>query len=352
MTLTDGNISIVRNAKKMEWPNLRSYSHKRRAPKNMRCASPVPGIVASSALGRRRMTTKAPPLCLPMLSKPKQRPCAKKHIGNANTKVLPEIQENSEVTQMDCLSAERRVELNYNENRGLDTREHISESSAILLKASSHLSSASKESLQNSEATSEMTLPSGVSDFLLDCLDMDSTVGPGLESSDKADSYSSPEIFRDDSGVEENSVSSEECLGCKNSTLLNTSKAINIEKMPQPSNLSKIFGNFVHEIGSRAVITRKNNVLETSTAVLQLKDLESLRNPPEICCIITASPDFTPPKVLKRPLNKKRLFPLSGVTEDIITSPKNWVYNHDRCIGLQNMTEDTCIKSGGKAGSG
>lgn len=47
----------------------------------------------------------------------------------------------------------------------------------------------------------EMTLPTGVSDFLLDCLDEDSTMDSGTESSDRADSYSSPEMFRDESGV-------------------------------------------------------------------------------------------------------------------------------------------------------
>lgn len=48
--------------------------------------------------------------------------------------------------------------------------------------------------------------------------------------------------------LEENSVSPEECLGCKNSTLLDTSKAINIEKMPQLANLSKIDGNVVYNL--------------------------------------------------------------------------------------------------------
>ncbi|XP_053152853.1 meiosis-specific kinetochore protein isoform X2 [Hemicordylus capensis] len=434
----------------MDWIKLRHYSRKRQAQKNVHCASPMPGKAASAAVDRRNVQDKAVHLCRDLLSKPRQEPRAKRQIRNTNPKVLPKIQENFEVTQMDCISIEK------SENRGLDMKELLEESNASSLKVSLDLHSASKGSPNNSESASEMTLPTGVSEFLLECLDSDSTVGSNAESSDGATSYSSPEIFRHESSLETNSASPEECLGCKNSTLLNTSKAIDINKMPQLPNLSKILGKPVHKIlsakektpksqspavllppekplqcrdqqsrnlkcrkkvtfrsllestasssspislssagksssaihgvanepfiskkpdadpgiDSGTVIKGRKKALLTSTAFLQPQDLEldlssvhkvsssgdifpntmdtcvnseeivpeslspestihqCLRNPPEICCIIKASPRFRPPKVLQHPL-KRKVFPPPGVTEDIITSQKNWVYNND-----------------------
>ncbi|NXU82682.1 MEIKN protein, partial [Xiphorhynchus elegans] len=86
-----------------------------------------------------------------------------------------------------------------------------------------------------------MTLPTGVSTFLIDCLDVDSTADFN-NTSDSLKSYSSPEIFRDDNSERSNFYSVD--LGkYKNSTLLDSSKAVTIDKIPQMSNLSAILGN-------------------------------------------------------------------------------------------------------------
>lgn len=47
-----------------------------------------------------------------------------------------------------------------------------------------------------------MTLPTGVSDFLLECLDMETTLDCSYTTTiDSTSSYSSPEIFRDETGL-------------------------------------------------------------------------------------------------------------------------------------------------------
>ncbi|KFP02134.1 hypothetical protein N300_11024, partial [Calypte anna] len=81
-----------------------------------------------------------------------------------------------------------------------------------------------------------MTLPTGVSTFLLECLDGDSTADYILGDSD---SCSSPETFR----VEDSECPgfcSEDTRKYKNSTLLDSSKAVAIDKISPLSNLSAI----------------------------------------------------------------------------------------------------------------
>ncbi|KAK9406572.1 folliculin-interacting protein 1 [Crotalus adamanteus] len=51
---------------------------------------------------------------------------------------------------------------------------------------------------------------------------------------------------------------------------------------------------------------------------------QHLHSPPEICCIIQASPGFRPLKVLQHPTNRKKGFIPPEATEDIITSSENW----------------------------
>ncbi|NXJ51352.1 MEIKN protein, partial [Spizaetus tyrannus] len=86
-----------------------------------------------------------------------------------------------------------------------------------------------------------MTLPTGVSTFLLECLDADSTADYNADTSDSLNSCPSPETFRDD-GSERSNFYSEASGKYKNSTLLDSSKAVTIDKMPQISNLSAILG--------------------------------------------------------------------------------------------------------------
>nr|XP_034963911.1 meiosis-specific kinetochore protein [Zootoca vivipara] len=423
----------------MDWVKLRSYSRKKRAQRNVHCASPLPAVAASAAIGERNAKAKGSRQRLDLLSEPRQEPCVRRQIGNAITKSLPKIQEASGVTQMDCLSVEQSTELNENENRSMEVNKSINKITTAVLKDSLHLSSASKESPRYSETTSGMTLPTGVSHFLLQCLDEESSLCSDTESSDGASTYSSPEIFRDENTLEKSCTSPEECLGHRNSTLLDTSKAINIDKMPHVPNLSQILettlGNKDQSITrlskqkSRSELTDVSAVVagkqvckilpakektpelqsfgasllpqkqtkktkdqqprkmkctkrvlfsssspyesspakscgitaetlgsaqpgtgmldsssvhkvslgeaslpSTSRSNVNSKEVipaslspesvirQCLRNPPEICCIIKASPG--PLKVLQHPLKRKRVFPPPGATEDIITSSK------------------------------
>ncbi|NXW65170.1 MEIKN protein, partial [Eurystomus gularis] len=84
-----------------------------------------------------------------------------------------------------------------------------------------------------------MTLPTGVSTFLLECLDVDSTADYNTDASSSLSSCPSPETFRDD-GSERSNFYPEGSGKYKNSTLLDSSKALAIDKIQQISNLSAI----------------------------------------------------------------------------------------------------------------
>ncbi|NWU66149.1 MEIKN protein, partial [Pterocles burchelli] len=84
-----------------------------------------------------------------------------------------------------------------------------------------------------------MTLPTGVSTFLLECLDVDSTVDYNTAANDSLNSCSSPETFRNDAS-EISYFYSEDAGKYKNSTLLDSSKAVTIDQIPQITNLSSI----------------------------------------------------------------------------------------------------------------
>ncbi|KAG8128636.1 hypothetical protein E2320_015454, partial [Naja naja] len=235
--------------KKMDWIKLRSYSGKRHLQKKTHCASPLPSKTASVAMVRTKSKAKASEGHPDLLSKFSCDPQVKSTVGKKKgemkstvTKALPKIQEYSEVTQMVCPSSEERIELNCNEYRSTEGTNSINDMETTPLKDSLHLASASTQSLGYSEATSGMTLPTGVSDFLLDSLDMETTLDCSYTKTiDSTSSYSSPEIFRDETELED-TASPETHLVCKNSTLLDTSKAINLDKMSQLPNLSKILG--------------------------------------------------------------------------------------------------------------
>ncbi|XP_050818678.1 meiosis-specific kinetochore protein [Gopherus flavomarginatus] len=210
----------------MEWFKLRTYT--RQKQKNVYCSSPVPGVAVSVPQGSRKGSTLQP--CRRLFQSHAQ--SAK---GNPNVKALPKIKENSEVTKTNS-SSDQSDQLNDEKITGVEENEDIREKSTMPLRESLHINSESKESLRNSETTSGMTLPTGVSTFLLHCLDMDSST----ESTDSMNSCPSPEIFRDEDSLDRNNSNPEEFLKYKNSTLLDTSKAVTIDKMPQLSNLSEI----------------------------------------------------------------------------------------------------------------
>ncbi|KAG6941132.1 meiotic kinetochore factor, partial [Chelydra serpentina] len=211
----------------MEWFKLRTYARQR--PKNVYCSSPVPGVAGSVPQGSRKASTLQPGRRLFQSH-------ARSAKGNPNVKALPKIKENSEVTKTNKSSSDQSDQLNDEKITGMEENEDIREKSTMLLRESLHINSESKESLRNSDTTSGMSLPTGVSTFLLHCLDMDSST----ESTDSMNSCPSPEIFRDEDSLDRNNSNPEEFLKYKNSTLLDTSKAVTIDKMPQLSNLSEI----------------------------------------------------------------------------------------------------------------
>ncbi|XP_064422858.1 serine/arginine repetitive matrix protein 2 isoform X2 [Latimeria chalumnae] len=105
--------------------------------------------------------------------------------------------------------------------------------------------SESKASSKDSETTSSMTLPTGVSTFLLDCLAVESQAEM-TRSDSSPDSLLSPEVFREaeNSDGADIRLPNKDSVGgwqqYKNSTLQDTSMAVNIDMMPQLSSISDI----------------------------------------------------------------------------------------------------------------
>ncbi|XP_045856402.1 meiosis-specific kinetochore protein isoform X1 [Meles meles] len=96
-------------------------------------------------------------------------------------------------------------------------------------------------SSSNSELVSGLSLQHGISSSLLSYSFTDSytehkSFGESLSS------FSSPELFRGSESLDWECPKLEEHTRCKNSTLLDTSTAVAIEKVPQFSNLSAILG--------------------------------------------------------------------------------------------------------------
>ncbi|NXA67125.1 MEIKN protein, partial [Mohoua ochrocephala] len=128
-----------------------------------------------------------------------------------------------------------------------------------------------------------ITLPTGVSTFLIECLDEDSTADYST-TSNSLKSYSSPETFRDDDSERCNFYSVDPCK-YKNSTLLDSSKAVTIDKIPQISNLSAILEPVPEDFPDRCIRRKRpsNSALSIS-ATLAGKKL----------CKITAARERTP----------------------------------------------------------
>ncbi|NXE05630.1 MEIKN protein, partial [Lophotis ruficrista] len=133
-----------------------------------------------------------------------------------------------------------------------------------------------------------MTLPTGVSTFLLECLDVDSTADYNTGASDSPNSFPSPETFRDD-GSERSNFYSENSGKYKNSTLLDSSKAVTIDKIPQISNLSAILGNSF--LQSFRIYTKRPSDCSYSSAALSVST--TLASGKKVCKI-TAARERTP----------------------------------------------------------
>ncbi|NXD77061.1 MEIKN protein, partial [Halcyon senegalensis] len=130
-----------------------------------------------------------------------------------------------------------------------------------------------------------MTLPTGVSTFLLQCLDVESTADYNMRASSSLSSYSSPETFRDEDSERIN-FHPKDSGKYKNSTLLDSSKAVAIDKIPQISNLSAILVNFLFSSFPRK---RPSNFNCTSSALNVSTTLAGKK-----VCKITAARERTP----------------------------------------------------------
>ncbi|NWR29578.1 MEIKN protein, partial [Tachuris rubrigastra] len=158
-----------------------------------------------------------------------------------------------------------------------------------------------------------MTLPTGVSTFLIECLDADSTADFN-NTSDNLKSYSSPETFRDDDSERSNFYSVD--LGkYKNSTLLDSSKAVSVDKIAQLSNLSAILVHFFFSsprkrpsncnysssaLGISATLSGKK-LCKLAAARERTPDLKS-----GMRCASPLGPDSKPDKQTAKPKRLKR----------------------------------------------
>ncbi|KFP10133.1 hypothetical protein Z169_00085 [Egretta garzetta] len=134
-----------------------------------------------------------------------------------------------------------------------------------------------------------MTLPTGVSTFLLECLDGDSTADYNTGASDSLNSCPSPETFRDD--VSERSYfHSKETGKYKNSTLLDSSKAVSIDKIPQISNLSAILEPVLEDFQDQYTRRKTPSNCNYSSSALSVSTTLAGKK----VCKITAARERTP----------------------------------------------------------
>ncbi|NXO47415.1 MEIKN protein, partial [Aramus guarauna] len=134
-----------------------------------------------------------------------------------------------------------------------------------------------------------MTLPTGVSTFLLECLDVDSTADYNTCASDTLNSWPSPETFRDDRS-ERSNIYSGDTDKYKNSTLLDSSKAMTIDKIPQISNLSAILEPVPKDFQDQ--YTRRKRPLNCNYSSSALSVSTTLAG--KKVCKITAARERTP----------------------------------------------------------
>ncbi|NWU75063.1 MEIKN protein, partial [Onychorhynchus coronatus] len=133
-----------------------------------------------------------------------------------------------------------------------------------------------------------MTLPTGVSTFLIECLDVDSTADFN-NTADSLQSYSSPETFRDDDS-ERSNFHSVEFGKYKNSTLLDSSKAMTIDKMAQLSNLSAILEPVPKDFQDQCIRRKRPSNCNYSSSALGISATLSGKK----LCKITAARERTP----------------------------------------------------------
>ncbi|NXX70586.1 MEIKN protein, partial [Spizella passerina] len=133
-----------------------------------------------------------------------------------------------------------------------------------------------------------ITLPTGVSTFLIECLDEDSAADYSI-ASDSLKTYSSPETFRDDD-LERCNFYSMDLGKYKNSTLLDSSKAVTIDKIPQMSNLSAILEPVPEDSPNRRTKRKRPSSCNNSSSALSVSATLAGKK----LCKITAARERTP----------------------------------------------------------
>ncbi|KAM9266123.1 meiosis-specific kinetochore protein [Cariama cristata] len=270
----------------MERPGGQSALRGGKAPRKKHRSSPLPGAAAPP--GRAGVS----------------QPCRRRLFGSvglgglepgtlkrkSSMKTLPKIKENLEVTKVSH-SCNQSNQVNVKETTDLENKEEEIEESTVPLKESLVINFESKESLKNAEVTSStgMTLPTGVSTFLLECLDVDSTADYNTGASDSLNSCPSPETFRDDS-TERSHFYSEDYGKYKNSTFLDSSKAVTIDKIPQISNLSAILEPILEDVQGQYTRRKRPSNCNYSSSALSVSTTLAGKK----VCKITAARERTP----------------------------------------------------------
>ncbi|KAM6055113.1 meiosis-specific kinetochore protein isoform 2-T2 [Theristicus caerulescens] len=274
----------------MERLRWQSASRGGKAPRKKRRASPLPGAAALPGRAGARAGVSQP--CRRRLfgSAGPRGPQPGGLKGKSSVKTLPKIKENLEVTKVSHSSIQSN-QVNVKEATDLEKNEEKIEESTVPLKESLIISFESKESLKNAEVTSStgMTLPTGVSTFLLECLDVDSTADYNTGASDSLNSCPSPETFRDDAS-ERSNFYSEDPAKYKNSTLLDSSKAVTIDKIPQISNLSAILEPALEDFQDQYTRRKRPSNCNYSSSVLSVSTTLAGKK----VCKITAGRERTP----------------------------------------------------------
>ncbi|XP_036604336.1 meiosis-specific kinetochore protein [Trichosurus vulpecula] len=171
--------------------------------------------------------------------------------GKLPVEILPKLKENVEATQLhESPATNPGMQLNVAHQKKLQ-KSHVNEDSK-------NMTPAQKESLtdddlqgesnpNNTQISSGVTLSSDIFSSLLRSSDMNFCMETtSLE--DSLSSFLSPEVFRGGEFLDIHHSTTEDYLKLKNSTFLDTSRAVAIENMQQFSNLSAILDNSICKI--------------------------------------------------------------------------------------------------------
>ncbi|NXF98897.1 MEIKN protein, partial [Sakesphorus luctuosus] len=134
-----------------------------------------------------------------------------------------------------------------------------------------------------------MTLPTGVSTFFIECLSVDS-VTDFNNTNDSLNSCSSPETFRDDDSERTDFHSVDLGKYYKNSTLLDSSKAVTIDKIPQISNLSAILEPVPKDLQDQCIRRKRPSNCNFTSSALSVSTTVAGKK----LCKITAARERTP----------------------------------------------------------